>query len=217
MQPPEGRKPAQERWLRFYNTIGYNALAPLYASLDWLTLGAWWRLVRRALDFVPKGGRVLEVGFGPGKLHVALTQQADLLVGLDLARGMCRLTADRMRRADRVPRIVQGDALALPLPPASFDVVVSTFALSGIPDAAQAVQEFGRVIGPGGRIVLVDIGLPTDGNRIGVFWARLWERMGDTLYDHAALFAQAGLPLTHLEEFGPGHHIRAIVAEKPQS
>ncbi len=43
------RTPSQEWWLKFFNGVLYDALAPAYDSLDWLTLGAWWRLVRRAL------------------------------------------------------------------------------------------------------------------------------------------------------------------------
>ncbi len=42
------RSPAQDRRLRFWNDIVYNFMAPVYNSLDWLTLGAWWRLGSRA-------------------------------------------------------------------------------------------------------------------------------------------------------------------------
>ena len=95
-QPP--RTTGQERWLRFFNTVGYNALAPVYNAMDWLTLGAWWRLVRRALDHVPADGRVLEVGFGPGKLHTELAKRAAFCTGIDLAWGMCRHTRQRLLR-----------------------------------------------------------------------------------------------------------------------
>jgi ubiquinone/menaquinone biosynthesis C-methylase UbiE len=211
-----GQTPGQERWLRFFNTVFYNVLAPLYDSMDWLTLGAWWRLVSRALDYVPTGGRVLEVGFGPGKLHAQLARRADLLAGLDLARGMCRLTRQRLLRQGLVPRLVRGSVYALPYPTDDFDCVVSTFAFSGFPDGAAAMQELARALSPGGRLVLVDIGLPQDGNRAGIFWARLWERMGDTLYDLPALMTAAGLEILTFEEFGPGRHIRAVVGLKPE-
>lgn len=58
------RTPAQEWWLRFFNTVGYNALAPVYNSLDWLTLGAWWRLVRRALDYCRQVGASWKLPLG---------------------------------------------------------------------------------------------------------------------------------------------------------
>ena len=209
------RTRSQERWLRFFNTVGYNALAPVYNSLDWLTLGAWWRLVRRALEVVPPGGRVLEVGFGPGKLHVELARRADLLAGLDLAWGMCRFTTQRLQRAGLPARITRGSVFTLPYPAGTFDTVVSTFAFSGFPDGADALREVVRVTAPGGRVVIVDIGLPPDGNPMGTFWARLWERMGDYLYDQPALMQAAGLYVTQVTPFGPGQHIRTVVGEKP--
>ncbi len=210
-----GTEAAPNRWQRFYNAILYNTLAPLYNALDWLTLGAWWRLVRRALDYVPPGGRVLEIGFGPGKLHVALARQAALCVGLDLAWGMCRFTRRRLQKAGLTSRIIRGNMLALPFPAGTFDTVVSTFTLSGLPDGHMAMREMARVTAAGGRIVLVDIGLPRDGSRAGIFWARLWARTGDYLHDQPALMQAAGLTVTTFEEYGPGKHIRAVVGEKP--
>jgi hypothetical protein len=63
--------------------------------------------------------------------------------------------------------------------------------------------------------VLVDIGLPADGNRLGTLLARLWERMGDFLYDQRSMIQAAGLNVSQFEEFGPGRHIRAVVGERP--
>jgi ubiquinone/menaquinone biosynthesis C-methylase UbiE len=49
-----------------------------------------------------------------------------------------------------------GDAQALEFPDASFDTVVSTLTLCSIPDARRAVQEFDRVLRPGGRLVMLE-------------------------------------------------------------
>ena len=49
-----------------------------------------------------------------------------------------------------------GDAEALDLPAASFDSVVCTFSLCGIPDVPRALAEMHRVSRPGGRLILVD-------------------------------------------------------------
>ena len=61
---------------------------------------------------------------------------------------------------------------------------------------------------------MVDIGLPSDGNRLGTLLARVWESMGDFLYDQPAVMRKAGLNMVTCEEFGPGKHIRTIVGEK---
>ena len=208
------RTPSQERRLRFFNQVIYASMASAYNALDWLTLGAWWRLVGRALRYVPRGRDVLEVGFGPGKLHAQLAKTARLCVGVDLAWGMCRFTQLRLRQAGLPLRIVRGSVLELPCRAEAFDVVVTTFAFSGFPDGMNALREMTRLTKPGGRVVMVDIGLPRDGNRAGMFWARVWERMGDFLYDQAAMMQAAGLEVVTYEEFGPGNHIRAVVGEK---
>jgi len=208
------RTPAQERWLRFFNNVVYEAFPPAYNALDRLTFGAWWNLVRRALDYVPPGGQVLEIGFGPGRLHVELARRAEMCVGLELACGMCRFTRRRLERAGLSSRLTRGSVFALPYPANTFDTLVSTFALSGVAEGKLAMCEMVRVAASGGRIVLVDIGLPANGNRLGTFLARLWEYMGDYLYDQSILMREAGLEVSVYEEFGPGDHVRVIVGEK---
>jgi len=204
----------QNRGQDFFNRILYDKLPGLYNAMDRLTLGAWWSLVCRALDYIPVGGHVLEVGFGPGRLQVELAKRSNAAFGIDLAGGMCRFTHNRLAGQGLTPNITRGSVFALPYPADAFDVVVSTFALSGMDDVQNALAEMARVAAPTGRVVLVDIALPADGNRVGTFWAQLWESMGDYLYDFPALMSAAGLNVTLCDEFGPGRHIRAIVGEK---
>ena len=198
----------------FFNRVLYDKLPGLYNAMDRLTLGAWWSLVRRALDYVPSGKHVLEVGFGPGRLQMELAKRSEATFGIDLAGGMCRFTHDRLAKQGLTPNITRGSMFTLPYPADSFDVVVSTFALSGVMGVQDALIEMKRVTAPAGRVVLVDIALPDDGNRIGTFWARLWESMGDYLYDFPILMSAAGLTVVTCQEFGPGRHIRALVGEK---
>jgi ubiquinone/menaquinone biosynthesis C-methylase UbiE len=207
--------PSREKWLRFFNTVLYERLASLYNAIDWLTFGAWWHLVRRALDVVPENQRVLEVGFGPGKLLTEMARQSDLCVGVDLAWGMCHTAQRRARKHQVAAHIVRGSGFELPFASDTFDVVVSTFALSGLPDGENVLREMARVTISGGRVVLVDIGLPTHRNRLGYFLAHLWEGMGDFLYDQSHMMQSAGLAVTTFTEFGPGEHIRVVVGEKP--
>ena len=214
MKHPGETNPQPNRGQDFFNRILYDRLPGLYNAMDWLTFGAWWSLVRRALDYVPTGGRVLEVGFGPGRLQVELAKRSDLAFGIDLAGGMCRFTHDRLAAQGLIPNITRGSVFTLPYSTDAFDTVVSTFALSGMPDVQNALAEMARVVTPTSQVVVVDIALPADGNRVGTFWARLWESMGDYLYDFPALMLGVGLNVTRCEEFGPGRHIRAVVGEK---
>jgi len=215
------RTEGQDRRLDWWNNVVYNTMVPVYNSLDWLTLGAWWALQRRALEHVrpASGGRILEVGFGPGRLFVELARRfrPASLDGIDLAEGMCRFTRRRMERAGLNGTVVRGSVYDMPYANASFDTVVTTFSFSGFRDGKQAMKEMARVTAPGGRVVIVDIGLPIDQNRIGTFWARLWEWCGDFLYHIPKVMEEeGGLIVSVMEEYGPGKHIRVVVGEKPK-
>ena len=207
-------QPQNNRGLRFFNEVVYELMPAYYNAMDWLTFGAWWRLVRVALDYVPEEGKLLEIAFGPGRLHEELAQRAEFCVGLDLAWGMCRFTKQRLQRAQLPTKIVQGSVFNLPYADNCFNTIVSTFAFSGFPNGQKALHEIKRVTAVNGQIIFVDIGLPTDSNRLGTFFAKLWQKMGDYLYDIPQMMQDEGLTITTFKEFGPGKHIRVIVAQK---
>lgn len=101
------------------------------------------------------GERVLDVGCGTGYLLARLRErcpEAELL-GLDLTPAMLDRAADRL--GGRM-RLLCGSGDALPLPDGSLDAVVSAnaFHFFDRPDAALA--EMGRVLRPGGRLVITD-------------------------------------------------------------
>jgi hypothetical protein len=89
-----------------------------------------------------------------------------------------------------------------------------TFAFSAIPDGVTAMCEMRRLLRSGGMLVLVDAGVPGNGNPIGRGLARLWERFGDTLRDEAALMREAGLEIVERCEFGAFNGIRLVVGRK---
>jgi ubiquinone/menaquinone biosynthesis C-methylase UbiE len=210
-----GRTDAQERWLRFFNKVVYRSMAPAYDAMDLFTFGAWWRLVRHALEHVPDDRDVLEVGFGPGKLHLELARRSSRCTGLDYSPDMCRFARRRVLEAGLEANITRGTAHSLPFADESFDCVVSTFALSGLSEPDTIMAELARVLRPGGRVVVIDIALPKDDNPVGRSLARLWERMGDYLHDFPSIMEKAGLRESLDQEFGPGRHIRALVGIKP--
>ena len=55
---------------------------------------------------------------------------------------------------------MQADILRLPLPDASVDGVTCGFALRNLADLPTFFAELGRVVRPGGRIALLDVGMP---------------------------------------------------------
>jgi demethylmenaquinone methyltransferase/2-methoxy-6-polyprenyl-1,4-benzoquinol methylase len=57
---------------------------------------------------------------------------------------------------------IQGDALALPLPDASADIISIAFGIRNVSDWGRAIDEFARVLKPGGRLIILEFSLPTN-------------------------------------------------------
>jgi ubiquinone/menaquinone biosynthesis C-methylase UbiE len=100
-------------------------------------------------------GDVLEVAIGTG-LNLDLYPDDVRLTGVDFSPAMLEQARDRAHQLGRTVDLEQGDAQALEFPDGSFDTVVCTFSLCGIPDEHQAVAEMGRVLRPGGLLLLAD-------------------------------------------------------------
>jgi demethylmenaquinone methyltransferase/2-methoxy-6-polyprenyl-1,4-benzoquinol methylase len=139
----------------------FDRVAPRYDLANTvLSLGqdARWRRVTAAAAR-PQGAEVLDVAAGPGNVAVELVRQgAAAVTALDLSFNM--LWEGARRRHDGVSW-VNGDALALPFPDASFDAVTISFGLRNVPDPEAALAEFARVLRPGGRAVVCEFADPT--------------------------------------------------------
>jgi ubiquinone/menaquinone biosynthesis C-methylase UbiE len=193
----------------------YDRLSWFYDAVDWFTFNATHRLRLRALTYLPsENSRVLEIGFGSGRLHQELAG-AYCLYGIDLAPGMARLTRRRLETRDLQPRLCVGNVYALPWPDAQFDAVLSTFVFSAFPDAGRALDEMVRVTRPGGKVLIVDAGEAEDGNRMARFFAWLWQRFGDYMRDEAPLMEARGLAAER-EEYGPWRSVHITVGTLPR-
>jgi ubiquinone biosynthesis O-methyltransferase len=104
------------------------------------------------------GRRLLDVGCGDGALSVRLARSGAVVTGLDNAPRM--LVAARRRAAEAVipMTFVEGDAQSLPFPNCSFDIVVSVTVLCFVKEPAKALQEMARVLRPGGKLVIGELG-----------------------------------------------------------
>jgi len=113
----------------------------------------------RILDLVLAGrGTVdaLDAGCGTGFLTFELAARGHHVTGVDFAPAM--LAEARRKAAERGVsiRLEEADAEQLPFKPGSFDFVISRHLLWTLPHPEAAVDEWIRVLRPGGRLVVVD-------------------------------------------------------------
>ena len=104
-----------------------------------------------------QGGRLLEVGVGTG-LSLPGYARNIRIVGIDLSEPMLRKAHERVGALmlDNVDALSVMDAQRMALPDASFDVVVAQYVITAVPDPEATLEEFARVIKPGGEIILVN-------------------------------------------------------------
>ena len=127
------------------------------------------------------GGRILEVGVGTG-ISLPDYARSNRLVGVDLSEPMLRKAHQRVAEQGltNVEALAVMDAERMALPDQSFDVVVAQYVITAVPNPEATLDEFARVIKPGGEIVLVNhIGAESGPRRLfEVCFAPLARRLG---------------------------------------
>lgn len=163
----------------------FDAIAPRYDLVNRIMtfrLDVRWR--RRAVRdlALPAGSRVLDLASGTGDLCIDMRRAGLDPVSMDLSFGM--LSNDR----SGAPR-AQADILRLPVPDGSVDGIMCGFALRNLVDLDVFFRECARAIRPGGRVALLDVGVPHNpfvrfGNSI--YFGRIVPRIGALLSDGPA-------------------------------
>jgi ubiquinone/menaquinone biosynthesis C-methylase UbiE len=141
-------------------------------------------------------GRVLEVAIGTGRNLPHYPADATI-TGIELSPAMLAIARQRATGLGRDADLREGDAEHLPFDEASFDTVVCALSLCTIPSPVTAVSEMRRVLGPGGRLLLLD--------HIGSIWppvyAAQWLAERFTIRTAGEHFTRRQLPLVKAAGF----------------
>lgn len=135
----EGQRRVYARWAPIYDKVYHKLLADAHR--------------RTALAAAAAGPDVLEVGVGTGLVlphYPAHTR----VVGVDLSPHMLAKAREKQALLPHVRLLAAMDACRLGFADARFDAVSVPFVITLVPDPEAALDEFARVLKPGGEIVI---------------------------------------------------------------
>ncbi len=111
----------------------------------------WRRAVRKAVNPL-SGQRILDVAAGTGTSSKALLVSGGEVVAADFSKGMI----EQGKKQHPELTFVYADAMKLPFQAAEFDAVTISFGLRNVQKYQTALQEFHRVLKPGGKLVVCE-------------------------------------------------------------
>jgi demethylmenaquinone methyltransferase/2-methoxy-6-polyprenyl-1,4-benzoquinol methylase len=176
----------------------FSAIAPSYDlnnRLHSLWMDQHWRNVAVKMADVKAGDQIVDVACGTGDLTLKFARRlwwvgagqnrypaAGQVMGIDFTYEMLPIAGRKAEKifapvlSDPRPttmantvRFINGDAMALPLPDASADVLSIAFGIRNVSDWGAAIDEFARVLRPGGRLIILEFSLPTNALMRGLY------------------------------------------------
>lgn len=128
-------------------------------------LDHWWRRRLVQLAAPRPGERLLDLCTGTAAVALAFARREPQLTitGIDLSKEMLDVGRAKLKSLPGAAQITlqEGDALATRFPDGSFDLVTIAFGLRNLPDYQQALREMRRLLRPGGRLLILEFGLPS--------------------------------------------------------
>lgn len=166
----------------------FDSIAPRYDLLNHVLSAnidrLWWR--RTARRFRPllanPDAAILDICCGTGDMTMALLKlrphAARPILAADFSRGMLSRGAQKFgQRQQGAPYAIpiEADALHLPLPSASLDLIVTAFGFRNLANYEAGLREFHRVLKPGGQLGILDFSEP--GGLLGKAYAVYFRRV----------------------------------------
>ena len=148
----------------------FDRIAARYDAMNRvLSLGldrGWRRRTVQALHLGERA-RVLDLATGTGDLAIAIARMhpGAEVIGLDPSPRMLAIAARKLARGGLAERVslVTGDAQQLPYRNCEMDAATIAFGIRNVPDRRAALREMARVVRPGGRVAVLELGEPRGG------------------------------------------------------
>ena len=164
----------------------FDEIAPRYDFLNHaLSMNIdrlWWRRTARTFShiLVRENARVLDLCAGTGDMAVALRSAGAKvhICALDFSHQMLRHGSEKYKKKNIQP--VEADALHLPLPDGSMDLVVSAFGFRNLANYEAGLNEIFRVLKPHGETGILDFSEPGGvlGKLYGFYFRKILPRIG---------------------------------------
>lgn len=149
----------------------FDSIAPEYDRLNHLmslNMDKLWR--RRALQKIvikDKSQQILDIACGTGDFSIAIAESANpstKIEGIDISEGMLEMMRNKLSEKGLDGRVSArlGDSEALPYGDGSFDRVTIAFGIRNFEHREKALEEILRVLKPGGRLVILELSVPSN-------------------------------------------------------
>jgi phosphatidylethanolamine/phosphatidyl-N-methylethanolamine N-methyltransferase len=197
----------------------YNRIAPVYDLMEGIIERFAFRRWRERLWSQVDGNRVLEVGVGTGK-NLPYYPRGVQVTAVDLSDKMLERARRRAQELGNEVDLRLMDTQRLAFPDAAFDVAVATFVFCSVPDPVRGLRELGRVVRPGGWVLLLEhvrVNKPVIGRLMDLLDPLVVRLMGPHINRRTVEnVRKAGLEIERVEELAPGGLVKLIVARTEQ-
>lgn len=176
----------------------FTAIAPRYDLLNHLLSAnidkLWWRRTARSFATVlaQPDVKVLDLCCGTGDMAFALRRQAPHaeITGADFSHTMLVLASQKNSQA-RPIKWIEADALQLPFPDQSFDLVTSAFGFRNLADYDAGLREIVRVLRPGGECGILEFSEPQGmmGKIYDVYFKSILPRIGRLISGNSGAYS----------------------------
>ena len=168
----------------------FTAIAPRYDLLNHVLSAnvdkLWWRRTARKFCSIlaRPDAKVLDLCCGTGDMAFALRRQGSAanIIGADFSHAMLVRAAVKSDQRQKI-RWIEADALRLPFPDESFDLVTSAFGLRNLADYDAGLREICRVLRPGGECGILECSEPEGILRkfYDLYFQRILPKIGNSI------------------------------------